>query len=202
MLTGSRRGSINADDFRIFDGTIAAGGTAQLVLPIQPRRAFLEIQNISTDILSVGIGPAKATATITSGRVASVAVDNGGIGYAVTPQVLFQGGIIDGYYDLAPPAYAPNYPFRPAIAQAVLSGGAVNAINVSDGGGGYLVAPLVYLYNPAPNLGGGAFLPSGTAGIQLDVGGSVTYDVGCPWSAVAIWGATTGQAYTCRVLLG
>lgn len=202
MIPVGRRGQEQNDDLWTFDGSIAEGGVAQLVLPIQPRRAFLQIENTSaTHDLFVGIGPATATATVTSGKIASVAVNNGGIGYTVVPQVRFLGGIVDGDYNLNPTSYAPNYPFKPAVAVAALSGGAVSTITVLDGGYGYLVAPYVYLENTRPYLGGGAFEPSATAGIWLEPAGSVTYDTACPWSAVAVFGGTTEQTYVVKVLI-
>jgi hypothetical protein len=194
-----RRGQTVNDDIWDFSGAIIEGGVAQLILPQQPRRVLLLLENASDENLWFGVGPATATATISGGKVASVAVDNGGIGYTVTPQVVFLGGIVDGDYQQNAPA---GYPFRPAVAQAALSGGAVNAITVSDGGLGYLVAPRVYLFNSMPALGGGAYEPSGTLGIVLVPGGSAIYDSNdCPWSPVAVWGGTTDQAYVCQVMI-
>lgn len=199
-----RRGQVQNDDIWDFSGTVTAGGTAQIILPQQPRRCLLLLENTSAGDLFFGVGPATATATISGGKVTSVAVANAGLGYTIPPLVQFLGGLVDGDYQQAPGAgaFPVGYTFRPAAALAALSGGAVSAITVSDGGAGYVVAPRVYLLNPLPQLGGGAYLPSATLGIQLKPGGSAIYGSdSCPWSAVSVFGATTGQAFVCQVMI-
>jgi hypothetical protein len=193
-ITSGIRGQTYLDDLLDFSGTIASGGTAQLVLNQQPRRLSLFIQNTSaTDALHVGIGPATATPTLSGGSVASIAVANAGIGYVVAPQVRIFGGLIAGDLQLAPP--------HPAAAHATLSAGAISAITVDDPGAGYLVAPYIFLENPLPTLGGGALLPSATAGIALAAG--VTWSMHgallVPTSAVAIFGPTTGNSFVVKV---
>ena len=198
MIPVGRRGQTQNDDIWDFSSTIAMGGTAQIVVPQQPRRTFLQIENISNEILYFGLGPALAHATISGGKVTAVTVDNGGLGYSIPPVVEFLGGLVDGDYQSVPQA---GYPFKPAQAVATISGGAVTAITVIDGGYGYLVAPRVYLYNGLPALGGGAMLPANGVGLALVPAGSATYDNGVPWSAVAVWGATLGSAFVCQVLI-
>lgn len=188
------RSQTQLDDLLDFSGTIAAGGTAQLVLPQQPRRLTLFIQNISaSDPIVVGIGPATATASLTSTTVSSIAVANGGIGYTVPPKVRIFGGIVDGDYQ--------NAPQRVAQAHAVLTGTAVSSIVVDDPGNGYLVAPYVYLENPLPQLGGGAKLPSATSGIILPANAILSFNGAMlvPTSAIAIFGPTTANAFTIKV---
>lgn len=194
MLLPGVRGQFNPqDDLLDFSGTITSGGTAQLLLNQQPGRAMLQIENISSGNLFVAIGPAKCTAVLSGTTVASVTVNNGGLGYTVAPQVVFLGGVNVG--DLR------NAPTNVAVASATLSGGAVNAVTMSNLGGGYSVAPYVWLVNPAPALGGGAFTPSATAGYLIVPNGSLQFEgTGCPSSAVAIFGATTGQGFTCSVM--
>lgn len=187
------RGQTHLDDLISFDGTITAGGTAQLVLPQQPRRLFIFIQNTSSHTMMLGIGPAQAHATLTSNGVSSVTVDNGGIGYTLPPTVMFLGGLVAGDYQ--------NSPSHPAAAHATLSVGSVSAIVIDDPGANYVTAPLVYLMNPLPNLGGGAFLPSATAGIQLLPGNfwSVSGAFLTPTSAVAVFSANTGDTFTVKI---
>ena len=199
MFLGNARNQPSLANTFSFDGTITAGGTSQLLLPQQPSRAYLSIQNISAGNLSIGIGPATATATVTNGAVASVAVNNGGVGYTSVPKVIFFGGTIVGDYQTCPnPQQAAGN--APATAVAALSGTAVNTVTVLTGGAGYLTAPYVFFSNGLPDLGGGAFSPSATAGLLLTPGSSFTMEATiCLPDAVAIWGATTGQAFVCKV---
>lgn len=188
------RGQTQLDDLLDFSGTIAVGGTAQLVLPQQPRRTSLFIANTSaTDTITIGLGPATATATVTSQTVSSVAVNNGGTGYTVVPQVVFLGGVIAG--DLQ------NAPQHPAAAHAVLTGTSVSSIVVDDPGAGYLVVPYVYLMNPLPQLGGGALTPSATVGIPLLAGWNFSTSgmLIVPTSAVVIYGPNGTDTYTVKV---
>ena len=188
-----------------FSGTITAGGTAQLVLPIQITRSYLLFQNISDTNMTIGFGPARATAVLTNGSVSSVSVSNVGLGYTFAPIVEFRGGLQEdpNLADGLGVGATGNAPVEAnkAIARATLSGGAVNAITVSQGGSGYLVAPYVYLRND-PRDPYGAYLPSATAGIQLLPGGSYI----CENSIVStdqlsVFCATTGKAFTCKVIV-
>jgi len=193
VLAPGVRGQTHLDDLISFDGTITTGGVAQLVLPQQPRRLALQIINTSSHQMNLGIGPAQATATLTSNAVSSVTVNNGGIGYTLPPAVVFCGGVVNGDYQTSPQ--------HPAQAHATISGGAVTAVTIDDPGSGYVVAPLVYLMNPLPNLGGGAFLPSSTAGIPLTAGNfwSMSGSLLVPTSAVALYGTTTGDTFVVKV---
>lgn len=198
VQTPGIRGQTQLDDLIPFDGTIASGGTAQLLVPQQPRRLFLEFWNTSDTVMSLGIGPAQATPTVTNGGVASVAVTNGGVGYTVAPQVVFLGGVVAGDYKTAPQ--------HPAAAHAVLSGSAVNSIVVDDPGAGYLTAPLVYLMNPLPKLGGGAYVTTATTGIivppvsaTLLSGWSTRGMLLVPSSAISVFCATSSKTFVCKV---
>lgn len=192
MLQHGARQQSNIDDLIDFSGTIAAGGTAQLLVPQQPRRAYLVFNNTSAANLVLEIGPARATASISGGVVTGISVTNGGLGYTVAPQVLLLGGLVTGDYQTAPS--------NVALATATLSGGAVNAITVNVPGSGYVVAPLVYLLNPLPTLGGGAATPAATTGIVVPAGGSYIMDTAVATSAIAVFGATLAQTFTCKVI--
>jgi hypothetical protein len=188
------RGQTHLDDWLDFSGTIASGGTAQLVLNQQPRRTSLLIANTSaTDTITVGIGPATGTPTLSSGTVASIAVANAGIGYVVTPIVRILGGLIAG--DLQ------QCPQHPAAAHVTLSTGTIASFVIDDPGSGYLVAPYIYLENPLPRLGGGALLPSATVGIPLPAGWNFSTSgmMIVPTSAVAIYGPTNGNSFVVKV---
>jgi hypothetical protein len=194
------------DDLLDFSGTITAGGTAQLLLPQQPGRLYLAITNNSaTDSLYLGIGPAKATASLAAGAVSAIAVNNGGVGYTVAPQVVLLGGVIAGDYVTAPGSVGKQpgvqYPGTPAQAHATIAGGAVTGIVIDNPGSGYVVPPTVYLENPWPQLGGGAFAPSATNGIAVPTGQTFTFNGSLlvPGSAIAIFGATTADAFHCMV---
>lgn len=164
-----------------------------MVLVQQPRRLSLEICNTSSGDLTAGIGPATATATLVGSTVGSIAAANAGVGYTVPPKVMIFGGVVDGDYQTSPS--------RPARATAVLSGTAVGAITMDDVGAGYAVAPLVYLMNPLPALGGGAFAPSATVGTVIGAGWTWSSSglLIVPASAVALFGATTGQTFTLAI---
>lgn len=180
------------------DGTIAAGGTAQLVLPNAAPRSSILFQNTSAETLYLEIGCARATCTISGGKVVSVTVTNGGFGFTYAPVVNFLGGgnQLNGL-DLGlgyPEQYAPS---RPATAHCVLTAGAVSSIVIDDGGAGYDCAPYVQLLNN-PNDNYGCAVPSATSGYKLAAGASlymannvVTTD------ALAVYGATTGSSYFC-----
>lgn len=71
-----------------------------------------------------------ATATISAGAVASVAVDSGGAGYTTPPPITLTGGGGSG-----------------AVVVATVAGGAITAINVVNGGTGYTGAPTVVIGN-------------------------------------------------------
>lgn len=199
------RQQTDLDDFMDFSGTIAAGGTAQLLLPQQPGRLFLSVSNVAaTDVLYLGLGPAKATAAIAGGAVSSITVNNGGIGYTVTPNVRILGGIIAGDYKTAPGSTnSAGVPLvgQPATAVAAISGGAVTGITVTNPGSGYIVPPLIYLENPLPALGGGAYSPSANNGIPIPVNTTFTFNgiLMVPTSAIAIVGATLGDQFHVKV---
>ncbi len=187
------RSQSHLDELFNFSGTITSGNTAQLLLPQQPGRTSLFIQNTSSGNLLVGLGPATATATVTNNAIASVAVNNGGTGYTLAPQVQFLGGVVKGDLTTAPQ--------HPAAAHATLSGDTVSTITVDDPGSGYLTPPYVFLRNPLPALGGGAYTPSATLGILLTPSWvfSASEMLIVPTSAIAIFGATTSQAFVCLV---
>jgi hypothetical protein len=203
------RDQTHLDDLVHFDGTVTTGGTAQLLLPQQPGRLFLAITNTAAgDGLFVGLGPARATATLASGQVSAIAVTNGGLGYTVPPQVVIMGGIVAGDYVTTPGSTksgvpGQTYPGTLAQAHATLSSGAINAIVVDNPGSGYLVAPLIYLENPWPLLGGGAYSPTATGsttgtGLLIPAGQTFTFNgaLMVPGSAVAINGFTTGDSFS------
>lgn len=199
------RGQTPLDDLLDFSGTVTAGGTAQLILPQQPRRLLLSISNMdATDVMYVGVGPAKATAALAAGAVTTITVNNGGVGYTVAPQVRILGGLVNGDYQTAPGATNLQGISVPGVvcqAHAVLTGGAVSSIVVDNPGSGYLVAPLIYLENPWPTLGGGAYAPGVSNGIPIPVNTTFTFQGSfmIPGSAVALFGATTGDQFHVRV---
>src|SRR5262249_42914012 len=196
-LPGSRRQP--GIDHDIFDagGTITTGGTPQIVLPQHPSRNYLLIQNISDTVMTVGIGPPAATATVSGGKVTAIAAVNNGLGYTVAPRVHILGGFITGEFNYRS-EIAPQG-FTPATAVATISGGALTGITVNNQGAGYVVAPLVLLQNGEANMGGGATIPSATAGVQLQPGLALIFESSfCPTSAVAIFCATTGKAFACK----
>lgn len=191
-----------------FGGSITTGGTAQLILPQQLSRSYLLVANTSDTDMSMGIGPATAVATITSGAVASIAVVNAGFGYTYPPLVRIQGGLawdpmiaqaLGSPFGIAPTG--PNL----ATAHATLSAGAVNAVTVDNGGAGYNAAPqapYVYLEND-PRDPFGCFAPSLTTGIPLPHGGVpfVFQNSVVPTDPISIFCATSAKTFVCKVIV-
>lgn len=186
-------------------GVIAAGGTPQLLLAQSQARSHLLVQNTSDDELWLEVGAARAVATIVGGVITAVALTNAGFLYRNPPVVHFLGGGNAGnssYQGLGQPNGAsPNSQLgagRPGRAVASIVGGAVTAITIEDGGAGYVAAPYVYLANSDLDPYGVA-VPSVGSGIRLLTGGSfVMESTDCTTDALAIFGATTGQGFTCK----
>jgi len=214
-LVGAR-GQFTQDFLYRADGTILAGGAAQLVLGRSQSRSYLFFQNLSAGTLSVEIGFGGAVATITSGAVTSVAVTNAGMGYSRAPEVKFLGGGAaannTSYVGLAQPggpspsnasALSQAAGGRPAIGHCVMTGSAPNmsisSIVIDDPGAGYAVAPYVQILGSDLDPNGGA-LPSATVGFVLLTGAAplIFQDTVVPTDPVTVWGATLGQAFTCR----
>lgn len=198
-LIGSR-GQQVVDDLYDGSGTIIAGGTPQLVLPQRKSCSLLLIENISDTDMLFQIGIAPATAVLTSGVVTSVTVNDAGFGLLLPPDIEFFGGGNLGD-QMSQGATMPDWPSvsRPARAHAVLSGGAISSIVVDDGGSGYLAPPFAYV-RPKRTDPTGVGIPSATAGILLKAGGGqASFDATmCPTTAISVYCATTGKAYTIK----
>ena len=206
-LVGSRDQQVQ-DFFYDQSGTIATGGTPQLVLPVHPSRSVLMLQNISDTAMYAQIGSALATCAITSGVVSSVAVKNAGFNFTLPPVVRFFGGgtLANSSYlgRGSPGAISPS---NPAQAHAVMTGSGANksvsSIVIDNGGSGYVSPPMVFLFNSDldPNGCADPSLNSGN-GILLTSGGGTFYMNGtaCPTDSVAIFCATTGKAFTCKYM--
>lgn len=78
---------------------------------------------------------AEGTASVTSKFVTSVAVTEGGSGYASAPSISFIGGGGSG-----------------AVAHALISGGVVTSISVDNAGSGYTSIPSVVIDPPAGSI--------------------------------------------------
>lgn len=196
----------------LFDasGTIATGGTAQLLLPVGLIRSSLAIENISDTNMFLEFGAARATASLTSGAVSSCSVTNAGIGYSRPPLITFLGGGFDAgrtspTYTIASSAEYPS-PFAPAKAHCVMSGSAPNqtigSIVIDDPGSGYLFPPYVLLTND-PLDPFGCAVPSATSGLLLLAnGGSYTPNGSvCTTDQVAIYCASSSKAFACKYTL-
>lgn len=196
-------------------GSIATGGTAQLLMPQDPQRYYIAIQNTSDTVMRVGIGAATATAALTSGAVSSVSVVNAGMGFTYAPKVVF----VNGGYPSTPNPGSPGSPWtegvggglgpfqgptRTASAVCVMTGSAgaltIASITVQDGGAGYQAAPYVYLQNdPRDPLG--CFAPSATVGWYLAAnGGSRTWENNAVTTdAFSIFCASSSKTFECEV---
>lgn len=210
-LAGQQRRDLTFDA----SGTIAAGGTPQLILPEAKSRGYLCIQNISGQVLMLEFGSARATCTISDGQVTAVTVTNAGFGFTIAPTIEFLGGGIygqNGMYgfnstnfvgvgDVGYPA-----PSRPAKAHCVMgasavSGLQVNSIVIDDPGASYITAPKVFIHNSLLDPVGAA-LPSASVGFLLPAnGGNIWFDgSSCPTDQIAVYGGTNSQGYTCKYL--
>ncbi len=204
QLVGSR-GQLVRDFLYDASSTITTGGTPQIVLPEHASRTHLFIQNISTGNLFVEFGGARAHATLTSGVVTSITMDNVGFGYTLAPEVIFLGG---GDLKKNPtylcPGLAGNVsPSLPAAGTAVLSSGTVASVTITNGGANYVKAPYVFLRSRLEDPYGTA-IASATNGVELaSGGGSIFYNgTATPTDAISIFGATTGQQFTCKYMIG
>jgi hypothetical protein len=188
---------------RDYSGSITAGGTAQNILQSQKSRCYMLIENISAGNLFVELGGARAKATLTNGVITGYSITNAGFNYAYPPMVTFLGGV-GGDIGYPTPGTNQNGTYssgRPAVATATISGGALSTIVINDGGTGFTYPPFIDIVRDARDFAGGA-VPSGTSGIELLPGGSfVMENVACDTGPVSIWGATTGQLFTCKVVL-
>ena len=208
-LPGSR-GQIVRDFMYDASGTITTGGTPQLILPERMQNASGFVQNISTGVLMVEFGGARAHSTLTSGAVTSVTVDNAGFGYTVPPVVYFLGG---GDTQKNPNYLCPGLPgflspSKPANAHVVLgtsaiSGSLVSSIVIDDPGANYVEAPYVLLRSSQQDPYGAA-IPSATVGTMLVASGGSIFFNGTAFTtdAISIYGGTTGQQCTCKYTLG
>ena len=187
----------------VADSTITTGGTSQLLLPRAASRSHLLVMNLSTANLFMEVGDARATAALTSGRVSSLTVTNGGFGYTRAPQVWFFGGWNQNNTAFVASGQ-PNYPAppHPAQAHAVLTNGVVTSIVIDDPGALYTVAPMVFLSGDPidPNGAADPYFSSVSSGIILLPQGGSYYMNGtcCPTTPISIWGGTSTQAFTCR----
>jgi len=185
------------------DGTITTGGTSQRILSRAVSRSLLMLQNLSSSALYVEIGDARGIATIASGGVTGITVLNGGFGYTRAPKVLLTGGWNQNNTAMVASG-ALNWPTppHPASARAVLTNGVVTSFVIDDPGLLYGYAPGVHIVGDFLDPHGAAdpYYNSTNSGILLGPGQPplVFNGTSCPTTPVSIWGATTGQAFTCR----
>lgn len=203
-LPGSR-GQQQIEDYYDSSGSITTGGTAQLILPQRKSCSFLLIANVSTGPLMIQVGIRPATAVLTNGVVTSVTVNDAGFGFQVPPDVFFWGGG-NANDPMTLGGTMPDWPSpsKAAAGRAIMGASGISGLNVSsieidNGGSGYTAAPFVYL-RPQRIDPTGVGIPSASVGIPLGANGGNYYVNGttCPSTAIAIWGATTGQAFTVK----
>lgn len=185
-------------------GTIATGGTAQLILPERKSTSMWFFQNISDTDMYMEIGSARATAVLTGGVVTSVTITNGGFGFTRPPRVHFIGGASVGW-NMQDSNYLGageiGYPAPSNFARghAVLTAGAVSSIVVDNGGASYANPPYVFISNSFEDPFGCAS-PSATNGIFIPAAGGSYYNNGTAQSTdpLSIFCATAGKAFTCK----
>ncbi|MDE2104278.1 MAG: hypothetical protein KGL39_43980 [Patescibacteria group bacterium] len=222
QLTGAGN-QIRRDILYDNSGTISSTNTAYTVLPEHRSRSMLMIENNSSAVIYVEMGSGTATATISGGQVTAVTVGNPGFGYTVAPVIEFLGGGNEGnstFSGVGAPTYngpgsnaswgqgaADAAGNKPAQAIAILSGGTIGSITITDPGKGYVAAPYVLIRN-SPNDPIGAADPtysfggktSGSGFYLAASGGSITFNgTSCPTSPVSVsCPSTSGVSYTCK----
>lgn len=196
-------GFLNTFDY---SGSIATGGTPQLIVPRVLSRSYFCFENTSDTDMRITYGPATVVPTITSGVLASVAVTNAGFGYTKKPLVRILGG---GTWNPAIPSgiaagLGAQAPTSQAAATAVLSSDTIGSITVDVPGSGYsntaVQRPYVWLeWDPQDPYGCKA--PSATVGFLIRPGGSMTWEssIICT-EPFAVYGATTGKTFECKVM--
>lgn len=205
-----------------YSGTIAAGGTAQLIMPRHSQRSYVLFQNTSSSgNLYVWLGGPTATATLSGSTVGSIAVTNGGFNYTIAPIVsVLGGGQYEGSSGIAGDLGAPNPSgyshtntsqngvlarYRQAMAHCNMTGSAgalsISSITVDDAGAGYVATPYVLIQNDHRDPYGGG-LPSATAGYVIIPNGEFVMEASaCTTDTIAVFGATTGQSWHCKIIL-
>lgn len=198
----------------VADGTMTAGGTAQLVLAQSSARSLLILGNNSAEPMVFEIGSARATATITNGVVTSCSVTNAGFNFTRPPVIEFMGGGQAGnssYLGLNQPnGPSPNsmngFLGRPANGVAVMTGSAGNlslsSISIGDGGAGYAISPYVFIYNSDLDPYGVALPALGANSVGLVISSGMPplawNGTCCPNDSISVISATTGSRYLCR----
>lgn len=180
-------------------GTIASGGTAQLMLSQSKSRSHLMIINNSIGVLNIQFGIPPATAVLTSKAVTSVTVPDAGFGFLVPPAVLFLGGG-NANDPASQGATMPDWPppTNAARATATIANGTISSITISNGGANYLAPPYVAIVPDRTDPTGVGTASAATFPL-LPNGGNVYFNGPvCPTDAISIWGATTGQAYVVK----
>jgi len=194
-------------------GTITSGSAPQLLLPQHQARSLFFFTNNSANAMYIDLGAARATCVLTGSAVSSTfTITNAGFNYTKPPVIEFLGGgrpvvsngrtgqtgLNTSYVGASGPGF-PS-PSRPAQAHAVLSGGAVSSIVLDDPGAGYVVAPMLFMYNSDldPN---GVAIASASQGFEILGNGSLTWNASCcPTDAISIFCATSTSAFTCKFM--
>lgn len=187
-------------------GTIAVGGTAQLVIPKAKSRSSLIIENISSANMFFEFGAARATAILSNKTISSCTVTNAGFGYSRPPRVRFLGG--QDVQQTMPASTLQGLPDWPspsstARARCIMTGSApnmsVSSIVIDNPGANYAYPPYVFIENDVLDPYGCA-VPSATSGILLlPSGGSYTPNgTICTTDQISVFCATGGAAFTCK----
>jgi hypothetical protein len=187
------------------DGSVTGVGSPVLVLPEAKSRSYLLLQNISNAGLYFEFGSARATCSITNGKITNTTITNPGFGFKQPPIISPQGGGAGGNSTFSGGSTVgyPS-PSHLAVLQAVLTGGVLTSINILDGGSGYVVAPTLFIQNsaldtigcadPSYNSGSGLYLPGN--GASFYVNGTT-----CGTDQIACYGVGSGtQTFTCFYL--
>jgi hypothetical protein len=190
------------------DGTITNGSKPQLVLPKAFPRSTVTFQNNGSGVMWVESGGARATATLSSGTVASCTIINAGFNYTLPPRVMFLGGGGNqNGLNLGVGYPQPSAPSNVATGHCVMVadgyslGKKVSSIVIDNAGAGYICAPYVLLINDPndPNGCADPYNAGAGSGVQLSPTAS-TFDgyTICPTDPIAVWCSVANAPFYCR----
>ena len=201
----------------LYDNSGVTVQGTKLVVPQHKSRAHFIFQNLSaTATMYLEFGSARATCTVSGGKVTGTTITNGGFGFTRAPKVHFLGAGYGGN-TASVPVGQPGFPdpgdagyaaphqnnvssqIR-AEGTAVLTGGVVTSIAISNPGSGYgSVPPFIFMSTDPLDANGCAdpFYNSTLSGLLLTPGGNYFLNgTFCTTDPISVYCASSGQAYT------
>jgi hypothetical protein len=157
------------------------------------------LQNGGSNPMWIEFGSARATCSLTGTAIStSFTITNAGFGFTKPPTIRFLGGGSAGNSDYLG-LNQPNGPAPSNVATATctLSGGAVNAITLSNPGANYVTAPYMFFQNSDLDPYGCAVPAAGTGYLLTASTPLIFNGTCCTTDAVAVFG-TSGDKLIVR----